>query len=155
MGAAPVNINNTNIEQLSRPPQPPVPEGMVPPTEPTVRNTQSAAQPNLPSREEMERYLRAVNLTCGNCSFRKMEGSGGLAELIKGDQVHTSCGTIPRSLLLPTPHIVTTPMGHKRTLPRTDILPTDEGSRIGIIYIPKVNALVNNCTCFKSGLVKI
>ena len=91
------------------------------------------------SMEEMERFIRCGS--CGGCAGRRLEGGAAFADMLRGDQIQTSRGLIPRSALLPTPHIVTTPSGHKHSRARTDILPTDEGSRIGIIYIPKVSII--------------
>lgn len=45
-----------------------------------------------------------------------------------GHNVRTSRGSIPRSLLRPSP-----------SSPAEDILPTDVGSRIGVVYVPSSN----------------
>ncbi|KAK7081245.1 Neuralized-like protein 2 [Halocaridina rubra] len=64
--------------------------------------------------------------------------SVGLESLIRGDHLQTSRGLIPRSLLQPAPYVFTEPTSGKQiTLKRDNILPTDEGSRIGLIYLPR------------------
>ncbi|XP_076061085.1 neuralized-like protein 2 isoform X2 [Oratosquilla oratoria] len=61
----------------------------------------------------------------------------GLETLMFGDHLQTSRGLVPKCALQPAPYVFTSPSGRKITLKRDNILPTDEGSRIGVIYIPK------------------
>ncbi|CAL4163375.1 unnamed protein product, partial [Meganyctiphanes norvegica] len=63
--------------------------------------------------------------------------SYGLESIIVGDHLMTSRGLVPKSVLQPTPYVITAPSGRKITLKRDNILPTDEGSRIGVIYLPR------------------
>lgn len=62
---------------------------------------------------------------------------GGIFSDLDEEYVSTSRGLIPRRVLLPPPLCATTPLG-KRITYRREILPTDEGSRIGVVYLPKV-----------------
>lgn len=61
----------------------------------------------------------------------------GLDSIVVGDHLRTSRGYVPRSALQPTPYVCTTPSGREMTLTRDNILPTDEGSRIGVIFLPR------------------
>ncbi|KAG0719039.1 Neuralized-like protein 2 [Chionoecetes opilio] len=65
-------------------------------------------------------------------------GAGrGLDSIMFGEYLKTSRGLVPRSALQPTPYAFTSPSGRRITLKRDNILPTDEGSRIGVIYLPR------------------
>ncbi|XP_069953613.1 neuralized-like protein 2 isoform X1 [Cherax quadricarinatus] len=66
-------------------------------------------------------------------------GLRGLDSIVVGEHLQTSRGLVPKSLLQPTSYDFTAPSGQKITLKRDNILPTDEGSRIGIIYLPRGN----------------
>ncbi|XP_063850473.1 neuralized-like protein 2 isoform X1 [Scylla paramamosain] len=63
----------------------------------------------------------------------------GLDSIMFGEYLKTSRGLVPRSALQPTPYAFTSPSGRRITLKRDNILPTDEGSRIGVIYLPRGN----------------
>lgn len=63
----------------------------------------------------------------------------GLDSIMFGEYLKTSRGLVPRSALQPTPYAFTSPSGRRITLKRDNILPTDEGSRIGVIYLPRVS----------------
>lgn len=69
-------------------------------------------------------------------------GSRGLDSITVGDRLKTSRGWVRRSALQPTPYLCTTPSGGEITLKRDNILPTDEGSRIGVIFLPRVSISV-------------
>lgn len=64
-------------------------------------------------------------------------GSRGLESLAVRDLIQTYKGLIPRSVLQPAPYVITSPSGREVTLQRDNILPTDEGSRIGVIFLPR------------------
>ncbi|XP_042206244.1 uncharacterized protein LOC121855409 isoform X1 [Homarus americanus] len=66
-------------------------------------------------------------------------GALGLDSITVGDYVRTTRGLVPRSVLEPTPYEIEASSGRKITLKRDNILPTDEGSRIGVIYLPRGN----------------
>ncbi|XP_069169355.1 neuralized-like protein 2 isoform X2 [Procambarus clarkii] len=66
-------------------------------------------------------------------------GPRGLDSIVVGNHLQTSRGLVPWSSLKPTPYVFTDSSGRKITLKRDNILPTDEGSRIGIIYLPRGN----------------
>ncbi|XP_063586008.1 neuralized-like protein 2 [Penaeus indicus] len=61
----------------------------------------------------------------------------GLESFIVGDAIETSRGLVPLAALQPSPYVYSAPSGRKMTLKRDNILPTDEGSRIGIIYLTR------------------
>ncbi|XP_066951573.1 neuralized-like protein 2 [Macrobrachium rosenbergii] len=66
-------------------------------------------------------------------------GPRGLESIVVGDHLQTSRGLIPRSVLQPAPYATTGPSGRRIMLRRDNILPTDEGSRIGVVFLPRGN----------------
>ncbi|XP_068206776.1 neuralized-like protein 2 [Palaemon carinicauda] len=66
-------------------------------------------------------------------------GPRGLESIVVGDHLQTSRGLIPRSVLQPAPYTTTGPSGRRIMLRRDNILPTDEGSRIGVVFLPRGN----------------
>lgn len=86
-------------------------------------------------RDESARGLQARQLP----PVLSNSESYGLDSIIVGDHLMTSRGLVPKSVLQPTPYVITAPSGRKITLKRDNILPTDEGSRIGVIYLPRGN----------------
>ncbi|KAK3865714.1 hypothetical protein Pcinc_024495 [Petrolisthes cinctipes] len=138
MQTAPVENNHHHYRQQEtlNIDRPLIPDGRAPthhPSTPTIDGGAGggACRPRDSSR------CQGRTLTNGRGLGGVGGGSRGLESLVMGNHVRTSRGLVPCSALQPTSFTFDKTTGTIVTVNRNNILPTDEGSRIGIIYLPR------------------